>query len=116
MASTNIVRHIKIKSEHHIFDSQVDYWNKRMFQNMNGKKTKKQVCLIKQKFICNHCEQAFKHDSIMELDHIVPKSCGGGEQSTNLQVLHRHCHDIKTRDDGRYHARHETWIRSIASW
>ncbi len=100
MSSTKIVRHIKIVSSHNIFDGQVEYWNKRMYQNMNGKKTKKQVCVIKQKFICNHCEQMFKHESIIELDHIKPKSCGGGEQSTNLQVLHRHCHDTKTRTDG----------------
>jgi len=41
LASTKIIRHIKIKSEHHIFDGQVEYWNKRMFHNMNGKKTRK---------------------------------------------------------------------------
>ena len=105
IASTKIVRHIKIKGSHHIFDGQNEYWNNRKFQNMNGKKTRKQVCLIKQKFKCNHCKQTFKHDSVIELDHIIPKSCGGDEQSTNLQVLHRHCHDTKTRTDGSINAR-----------
>ncbi len=102
MASTKITRHAKIKSEHHIFDGQDEYWIKRRFMNMNGKKTRKESCLIKQKFRCNSCKGLFKHDSIMELDHIIPKSCGGTEQVTNLQVLHRHCHDTKTSNDGSY--------------
>ena len=82
MASTKITRHIK--SEHHIFDGKEEYWNKRILMNKNGNKTKKEKCLVKQKFNCNHCGQVFKHDSIIELDHIIPKSCGGDEQSTNL--------------------------------
>ena len=90
-----------IKSSHHVFDGQVDYWNKRVLMNKTSK-NRKDKCLVKQKFVCNHCRQTFKHDSVMELDHIIPKSCGGNEQSTNLQVLHRHCHDIKTRNDGSY--------------
>ena len=98
MASTKIIRHIKIKGSHHVFDGQVEYWNKRKLMNKPAK-TKKDKCLVKQKFKCNHCKQTFKHDSVIELDHIIPKSCGG-EQSMNLQVLHRHCHDIKTRTDG----------------
>ncbi len=100
MASTKITRHVKIKSEHHIFDGQEEYWIKRKYMNMTGKKTRKDICLIKQKFRCNSCRGLFKHDSIMELDHIIPKSCGGTEPVKNLQVLHRHCHDIKTRNDG----------------
>ena len=84
------------KGNHHIFDGQVEYWNSLNEQSKN----RKDKCLVKQKFVCNHCRQTFKHDSVIELDHIIPKSCGGNEQSTNLQVLYRHCHDIKTRTDG----------------
>jgi len=100
MSSTKIVRHTKIKGSHHIYDGQVEYWSKRVLTNKSGKKTRKNTCLAKQKFRCNYCKQLFKHDSVIELDHIIPKSCGGDEQSRNLQVLHRHCHDIKTRTDG----------------
>jgi 5-methylcytosine-specific restriction endonuclease McrA len=56
--------------------------------------------MVKQKFKCNHCKELFKHDSVTEIDHIVPKACGGTNEAKNLQVLHRHCHDIKTRTDG----------------
>ena len=36
----------------------------------------------------------------MEIDHIIPKSLGGKDKYTNLQLLHRHCHDKKTATDG----------------
>jgi RNA-directed DNA polymerase len=29
----------------------------------------------------------------VEIDHITPKSQGGGEEISNKCVLHRHCHD-----------------------
>jgi len=35
----------------------------------------------------------------MEIDHTVPKSLGGRGNYDNLQLLHRHCHDVKTADD-----------------
>ena len=35
----------------------------------------------------------------MEVDHIVPLSHGGKDQFMNLQLLHRHCHDVKTAQD-----------------
>ena len=69
VASTKIIRHIKIKSEHHIFDGKVGYWNKRVLMNKSGKKTRKEACLVKQKFICNHCGQIFKYDSITRPYH-----------------------------------------------
>jgi RNA-directed DNA polymerase len=35
----------------------------------------------------------------MEVDHILPKSQGGNGDYSNLQLLHRHCHDNKTATD-----------------
>ena len=102
MADTKIVRHTKVKSEHHIFDGREEYWVKRRFMNKSGIKTRKEARLIKQKFRCNKCGELFRHDSIMELDHIIPTHCGGSESVDNLQVLHRHCHDEKSPNDGSY--------------
>ncbi|MDJ0899839.1 MAG: HNH endonuclease [Xenococcus sp. MO_188.B8] len=31
----------------------------------------------------------------------MPKSQGGKDEYKNWQLLHRHCHDEKTRNDGR---------------
>ncbi|NJR76190.1 MAG: HNH endonuclease, partial [Scytonema sp. CRU_2_7] len=36
----------------------------------------------------------------MEVDHILPRSKGGKDVYENYQLLHRHCHDIKTKRDG----------------
>jgi len=99
MASTKITRHKKIKSEHHVFDGQDEYWNKRRIMNKNGK-TRKEQYMEKQKFRCNICKELFRHDSVTEIDHIIPKVCGGTDVAKNLQVLHRHCHDTKTKTDG----------------
>ena len=35
----------------------------------------------------------------MERDHIIPKSQGGDGKTANLQLLHGHCHDVKTAKD-----------------
>ena len=36
----------------------------------------------------------------MEIDHIIPRSLGGKNEYKNLQLLHKHCHDKKTAEDG----------------
>jgi RNA-directed DNA polymerase len=36
----------------------------------------------------------------MEVDHRIPKSKGGKDSYDNWDLLHRHCHDIKTATDG----------------
>lgn len=38
----------------------------------------------------------------MEVDHVIPKSKGGKDTYENWQLLHRHCHDRKTTNDGSY--------------
>ncbi len=50
--------------------------------------------------MCNHCGLYLKDGDIIELDHIIPKSKGGKDSYENWQLLHRHCHDVKTKDDG----------------
>ena len=33
----------------------------------------------------------------MEIDHIIPKAKGGKNTLDNLQLLHGHCHDAKSK-------------------
>jgi len=114
MASTKIIRHIKIKNEHHVFDGQEEYWVKRRIMN-RAEKTRKEQYMEKQKFRCNICKELFKHDSVVELDHIIPKVCGGTDDAKNLQVLHRHCHNTKTRTDGSLDQRHHAKKKGIVT-
>ena len=62
--------------------------------------TQKAKLLKKQKGKCSHCGLYFKDGDMMETDHIIPKSQGGKNEMKNLQLLHRHCHDEKTTNDG----------------
>ena len=55
---------------------------------------------FRQKGVCTHCGLFFRDGDVIELDHIIPKSKGGKNESKNWQLLHRHCHDEKTRNDG----------------
>ncbi len=37
---------------------------------------------------------------LLETDYVLPRSQGGTDDYKNLQLLHRHCHDVKTALDG----------------
>ncbi len=52
-----------------------------------------------QKGKCAWCNLTFQENVILEIDHITPKSFGGKHTKENTQLLHRHCHDIKTKYD-----------------
>jgi len=57
------------------------------------------LLLKKQKGKCPHCEYIFRNEDVMEVDHIIPRAIGGKDEYKNLQLLHRHCHDVKTKTD-----------------
>ena len=98
-ADTPIVRHVKVKGESSPYDGNLVYWSSRMGNNpeMPSRISK---LLKKQKGKCTHCEMFFCEDDVMEVDHIIPKSKSGKDEYKNLQLLHRHCHDTKTANDG----------------
>ena len=59
----------------------------------------KAFLLKPQKGKCNQCGLYFREEDRLELDHILPKYLGGKNQRDNLQILHKHCHQSKTRND-----------------
>ena len=98
-ADTPIVRHVKVKGESSPYDGNLVYWSSRMGNNPEMP-TRVSKLLKKQKGKCTHCEMFFREDDVMEVDHIIPKSKGGKDEYKNLQLLHRHCHDTKTANNG----------------
>ncbi|MFZ1026342.1 MAG: group II intron maturase-specific domain-containing protein, partial [Limnoraphis robusta] len=98
-AATPIVRHVKVKDVASPYDGDLIYWSSRMGKNPEIP-TKVAKLLKVQKGVCAHCNLHFREDDVMEVDHIIPKSKGGKDEYKNLQLLHRHCHDEKTRFDG----------------
>nr|WP_244422125.1 HNH endonuclease signature motif containing protein [Ktedonobacter racemifer] len=51
------------------------------------------MLLLKQQGKCRWCDLQFREGDQIEIDHITPKSEGGGEELSNKCALHRHCHD-----------------------
>ena len=97
--ATEIVRHVKVKGEASPYDGNLVYWSTRMGQHPEVSTTVATL-LKKQKGRCAHCKLHFTGHSVMEVDHIIPKSKGGKNEYKNYQLLHRHCHDKKTAIDG----------------
>ena len=101
-AETEIKRHQLVKPEASPYDGNWTYWSKRR-GTYTGTPTRVSKLLKKQKGICPVCKQHFTPEDLIEVDHIIPKSKGGLDTYNNLQALHRHCHDAKSRNDGSYH-------------
>jgi RNA-directed DNA polymerase len=98
-AETHIVRHVKVKGDASPFDGNLVYWSTRKGNNPEMP-VKVATLLKKQKGKCIYCGLHFREDDVMEVDHKVPKSKGGKDCYENYQLLHRHCHDTKTANDG----------------
>lgn len=98
-SDTPIVRHVKVKGESSPYDENLVYWSSRM--GKNPEMPKRVTTLLKaQKGKCTHCNLTFQESDVLEVDHIIPTSLGGKDIYTNLQLMHRHCHDVKTAKDG----------------
>ncbi|MDJ0536280.1 MAG: HNH endonuclease signature motif containing protein [Xenococcaceae cyanobacterium MO_207.B15] len=72
--------------------------------------------LKKQDGKCNWCSLPFSEEDIIEIDHITPRAAGGSKLRDNLQLLHRHCHDIKTKSDLRVIKRYKAskgWNKTL---
>jgi RNA-directed DNA polymerase len=98
----HVQRHIKVKGAASPYNGDLLYWSQRLKTHplCNGVKG---VLLRKQQGRCRWCELLFQDTDVIEIDHITPKSEGGGEELSNKCLLHRHCHDER-------HARRVTGI------
>ncbi|MBD2485142.1 group II intron reverse transcriptase/maturase [Planktothrix sp. FACHB-1365] len=103
-AETPITRHITVRPEASPYDGNWTYWSTRKGTSFDVPK-RVAILLKKQKGKCNFCGQYFTTEDIAEIDHILPTILGGKNEYKNLQLLHRHCHDIKTATDGSYNSK-----------
>ncbi|WP_199347194.1 group II intron reverse transcriptase/maturase [Tolypothrix tenuis] len=98
-SETSITRHIKVKGGASPYDGNLVYWSSRMGEHPEMPKAVSKL-LKRQKGKCTHCGLYFKIADLIEVDHIIPRIKGGKDKYENLQVLHKHCHDTKTANDG----------------
>jgi len=96
---TPIKRHVKVRSSKSVFDGDWLYWASRTGAHPEIPKSVAML-LKKQKGKCARCGLVLTTEDIWENDHIVPVISGGADDMKNRQLLHRHCHDSKTREDG----------------
>jgi RNA-directed DNA polymerase len=96
--ATPIQRHTKVKGKASPFDGNLRYGTKRLKDHPLTKTTRGKL-LQKQQGKCRWCGLLFRDEDQIEIDHITPKSEGGGEEFSNKGALHRHCHDQR-------HAKH----------
>jgi RNA-directed DNA polymerase len=97
--ATPITRHAKVKGNSTPYDGDWIYWSKRRGEYPETP-TRVTTLLKTQKGKCTHCGLYFTPTDTVEVDHIKPTSLGGKDEYKNLQLLHKHCHDTKTENDG----------------
>jgi RNA-directed DNA polymerase len=93
-----IVRHTKVRGNKSPYDGDWTYWSSRIGKHP-GVRKEVTTLLKRQKNKCAFCGLHFRPTDLIEVDHIVPKSKGGNNTYKNKQLLHRHCHDVKTAND-----------------
>jgi RNA-directed DNA polymerase len=103
---TPVVRHVKVKGESSPYDGNLVYWSSRMGKHPEVS-TRVATLLKKQKGKCAHCGLYFREEDVLEVDHKIPLCLGGKDEYSNLQILHRHCHDTKTSRDSSVGGTHD---------
>ena len=93
-------RHIKIQGNKSPYDGDTTYWMNRNSRYYPIKPSWKPIYL-RQKGLCPLCNRGFKPFSIeqIERDHIIPLSKGGDDSITNIQLVHRSCHERKSAEE-----------------
>jgi RNA-directed DNA polymerase len=105
-AEVPIIRHIKVRGNKSPYDGDLPYWTRRLGKHPQLSTTVAKL-LKAQNGKCKHCGLTFREGDLWELDHIIPRSLGGESGCSNLQLLHRHCHDTKTASDARLGRTHD---------
>ena len=98
-SEVTITRHVKVQGNRSPYDGDWVYWSTR--QGRHPMVSSKLARLLKaQRGRCRYCGLFFQHDDRIEVDHI-----NGNHRDSrfaNLQALHGHCHDVKTREHQDY--------------
>ncbi len=94
-----IKRHVKVQGNRSPYDGDWVYWSIR--QGRHPSASPRLARLLKtQHGRCRYCGLFFQHDDRIEVDHI--NGDHRDSRYANLQALHGHCHDAKTREHKEY--------------
>ena len=93
-------KYVKVKGNKSFYDGDDLYWVNRTNSYISFSTRIKKLLTI-QNGKCGICQISFTPEDTLEVDHIIPKSKGGKDTYSNLQLLHKQCHIIKTRKEGK---------------
>ena len=91
-------KYVKVKGNASVYDGNEVYWSLRT-PRYSILSTRVKNLLLRQRGKCQICSKTFREGDVMEVDHITPRSRGGEDIYSNLQLLHRQCHVNKTKKD-----------------
>lgn len=94
-----ITRHVKVKGTKSPFDGDWVYWATRLGRHPLLSADVAYL-LRKQRGRCTWCGLYFTNGDIKERDHVIPKQRKLKVGMSEKQLLHGHCHDAKTAQDG----------------
>lgn len=93
------LKHVKVQGTNSIYDSSLSlYWFKRLSKHSTYPPSIQDL-LRRQECKCTICNTNFDGRELMEIDHKIPINMGGGNQIENLNLIHKTCHIVKTRED-----------------
>lgn len=93
-------KYVKVKGKASVYNGDHAYWTIRT--NIHSiQNTRIKRLLKSQNGVCTICKVKFLPTDVLEVDHIIPLSHGGSDKYENLQLLHKHCHLLKTNIDNK---------------
>jgi RNA-directed DNA polymerase len=94
--------YVKVAGARSPYDGDWLYWSTRL--GYHPKVPSRVAKLLKrQKGRCRECGQWFREGDVMEVGQMIPRNRGGTSGFHNLQLLHGHCHYLKTvKETDRY--------------
>ncbi len=88
-----VERHVLVKGRNSPDDPKLkEYWKKRWLEKSKDRSPRIQKIAQKQKGVCLVCKESLFNDEPLHLHHKIPKSKGGRNTWSNLQIIHLYCH------------------------
>lgn len=96
--SYSVNKYIKVKSDKSPYDGDCIYWATRNATNQYISALRLYL-LRKQRGLCKWCGQRFRPNDVWNVDHITSKVKMGTNKRSNLQLIHKQCHEKKTASE-----------------
>ena len=100
MSWIHSTKYVKVKGHKTPFENDQLYWSLRTDKHSTHSLRIRKL-LRHQNGTCQICSKKFDQFASLhwEVDHVIPKHAGGKDLYSNLQLVHRECHILKTREE-----------------